>query len=657
MFLGSQIGAFANDIGSTTETTLISPYGGAYTNQFDGFDLGLDVTNFGTNTQNNVTDQATIDGPGGNVFDETLTLPSMAPGAVISILNGNTYAFSVFNLGGAGNYPVGLYTLTYTLDLGVIDDSDFDNVMVSTFSVVNESLASSNVDLLGFPQANNYPSNSTTEYQSCMMVQENNASTMSVQGMYFIPHTDTSLNELAGAEIFINAYQWDDAWVDLDDPSYQFDPFVNDAFQNLNLITFGTHYPSSNNEVNDVAYATFGTPFTLQDSVRYLFCLQTFESATISFGYDNTVDYGGNVASTRQPTSPVHVDGSWYVNGWLGLDAPSIALKLSNCPGLAIDTTLLVETCFGQAEGAISVEATGFSGPLTYLWSTGSTNDTNTDLAGGAYSVNITDTSGCSMTATYTVLEFSEMDLTIGSVDETCFATNDGSAGIMNVNGGQPAYTYLWSTAETTMSISGLDNGVYSLTVTDALGCPVTEQVSIGTLTPDFSLAVQANTVLGYSPLLVDFENQTPSASNYNFTWIFGDGDTEQNNASIVSHTYLLNGVWDVTLIAEDITTGCIDTLDLNGYIVTSSVSISEMTEDGSFSIQPNPNNGIFVIKTDEVNSPSEVKIFNPQGQVVYSKSFVENEMNIDIQDLTPGVYIIHVWNENSEQISRIVKQ
>ncbi len=82
-----------------------------------------------------------------------------------------------------------------------------------------------------------------------------------------------------------------------------------------------------------------------------------------------------------------------------------------------------------------------------------------------------------------------------------------------------------------------------------------------------YPLAFQANPTAGTTPLNVIFDNQTPNLSNYNFTWSFGDGTVMQDNGSFVSHTYQSDGTWDVMLIAEDITTGCTDTLFNNGYI------------------------------------------------------------------------------------------
>lgn len=408
MLIGNKVGAFPNDVGANDGEMLVSPYGGANSAQFDGFDLGIQVYNFGSNVQSNFTINAQIVGPSGVVYDETVIAPTMNTGDTLSIFNGNPEEFPPFNLGGIGSYPDGLYTLTYSLimDAGATsDDSDFDNILSSTFTVQGNTLGLSNTDLAGLPIANSYPSNSTTEYQSCMMIQEPNASLIGTQGMYFIPHTDTSVNELAGAEIFINAYQWDDAWVDLDDPAYV-GGALNDWFQNLNLITFATHYPASNDDVDDVAYAAWTTPFVLQDNVRYLFCLQTFESATISFGYDSGINYDGNQGIFRQPTSPVHVDGSWYTGGWSGVSAPSMALRTFDPAELGLESTEMLKgtaypnpandvvTISVPAEGAATLTVTDIAGKVAFnnavTLVNGSTQVNIASLEAGVYIFNVT---------------------------------------------------------------------------------------------------------------------------------------------------------------------------------------------------------------------------------------------------------------------------
>lgn len=361
MFIGNKIGAYANDVGAVKGEFMVSPYGGANATIFDGFDPGIQVYNYGTNAAN-VTVTATIDGPTGNVYTDVVGPIAMNSGDTLPIFPGNTDAFTTFNLGGIGNYPAGDYTLTYSIDAGVTDEAAYDNSYDAEFKVNSDVLSLSRLDATNMPIGSSYPSNSTivNEYQSCAMVQEANMNGLAALGMYFIPHADTSVNDLVGAEIFLNAYQWDDAWVDLNDPNYTFDPTTNDAFQNLNLITFADYFPGSNNEVDQVAYAAFQTPFYMQDGARYLFCLQTFDPAAISFGYDNAIDYGANYSILAQPISPVHVDGQWYAAGWSGVSAPSMAINTSTV-GLE-ETNMLAGSAFPNPavnSVTIQVEASG----------------------------------------------------------------------------------------------------------------------------------------------------------------------------------------------------------------------------------------------------------------------------------------------------------
>jgi hypothetical protein len=404
VFLGSKVGAYANDIGANSGQALVSPYGGANSLQYDGFEPGIQVYNYGTNDQAAVSINAKIDGPSGTIYDETVGPVTIVSGDTLAVFPGNTDAFPAWNEG-IGNYENGEYTLTYTMDLGGTDDSDFDNVLSSSFSITDGTtigtLAVSPVDASGMPVANTYPSNATTEYQGCVMIQEPNSSTMAVQGMYFIPHTDTSVNDLAGSEIFGNAYQWDDGWVDLDDPNYDFAAATTNAFNALNIVTFGTHYPASNDDVDDVAYIEFVTPFLMVDNQRYLFCLQTFETATISFGYDNTINYDGNEGIYRQPVAPVHIDGQWYSGGWSGASAPALSLKTFDPAEVGItDADILVGGAFPNpttdavtitvnATGGATLNVTDISGKIVMNslvdLGTGSTKVNTSQLEAGVY--------------------------------------------------------------------------------------------------------------------------------------------------------------------------------------------------------------------------------------------------------------------------------
>lgn len=406
MFIGNKLGAFTADAGAVKGEFMISPFGGAHSALYDGFTPGIQVYNYGGAAQD-ITVTATIDGPGTSAdYTSTVGPINVISGDTLAIFAGNPDEFAAWNLG-IGNYPAGDYTLTYDITLGSgADDFPFDNVYTSNFTVQDEIITLATLDGSGMPNINSFPSNSTGTYQSCMMFQDPNASALAVAGMYFAASADTATVQFEGTEIFLNAYQWDDAWVDLNDPGFTFDPATNDGFQNLNLITFAEFYPASDDDVEDLLYADFQDPFQLQDDVRYLFCLQTNDGPNISFGYDNALDYGANYSIIAQPVSPVMVDGSTYAAGWNGVSAASIGLKTFDPASLSLfETNTMTAKAFPNpatndvtiavsGKGVGTIVVTDLSGKTVMTsnanFTSGSMNMNISALEAGMYIFNVT---------------------------------------------------------------------------------------------------------------------------------------------------------------------------------------------------------------------------------------------------------------------------
>ena len=85
-----------------------------------------------------------------------------------------------------------------------------------------------------------------------------------------------------------------------------------------------------------------------------------------------------------------------------------------------------------------------------------------------------------------TVYRFSltpPVELVVTGQNANSFCNPDGSA-TATVTGGTAPFTYLWSNGETTPTITNLDAGVYSVTVTDASGESATGSVTITNVNP-----------------------------------------------------------------------------------------------------------------------------------------------------------------------------
>ena len=93
------------------------------------------------------------------------------------------------------------------------------------------------------------------------------------------------------------------------------------------------------------------------------------------------------------------------------------------------------------------------------------------NLAAGNYSYIVTDLAGCTASNTITITQPQSV-LLLGSIDTNNVCSN-ASTGSINLTptGGTLPYSYLWTNGATVQDPSGLPNGSYTVSVTDANNC------------------------------------------------------------------------------------------------------------------------------------------------------------------------------------------
>lgn len=148
--------------------------------------------------------------------------------------------------------------------------------------------------------------------------------------------------------------------------------------------------------------------------------------------------------------------------------------------------------CFGNATGSATVTAGGGTGSYSYLWSTSATNSIVTGLVTGIKSVTVTDANGCNVQGTVSIAQPASAvsQSTLSQLSVLCRGNNSGSITIAG-SGGTAPYSYLWSNASTSASLTGLSAGLLTATVADNNGCV---KISTYTITqPTSSVAASAN--------------------------------------------------------------------------------------------------------------------------------------------------------------------
>lgn len=144
---------------------------------------------------------------------------------------------------------------------------------------------------------------------------------------------------------------------------------------------------------------------------------------------------------------------------------------------LAVQTTQTNVSCNSGSDGAVSIAFVNPVGTPTYLWNTGATTSSLSNLTAGTYIYTITNGNGCTTTGAISISQPFALDGTPSSTPASCGSAN-GSATVV-VSGGTAPYTYFWSNGVTTSTNNNLSAGTYTITVTDANGCSFSSPVTV----------------------------------------------------------------------------------------------------------------------------------------------------------------------------------
>lgn len=334
--------------------------------------------------------------------------------------------------------------------------------------------------------------------------------------------------------------------------------------------------------------------------------------------YNYSWNNGGNTSSLSNVVAGEYSLTVTDANGCSALNTVTISAPLAALTTTPNSTNI---NCNGGQTGSAEITVSGGTSPYNYIWNTGAITSQITTIGNGNYTVTVTDQNGCQETNNFTITQPSAaLSLSLTSTDVSCFNLSNASIS-SQVNGGTSPYNYNWSNGANSSDLTGISNGTYSLTVTDANGCSISGSKFItqpnaelsGTLTSTNVACINSNS----GSISIHVSGGTTS---YMYNW--SNGNTTNENTSLVAGTYTVT----VT--------------DANGCNITESATLTE------------PSTALTISETHQNinclgNGTGAITTVAAGGTTPYIYDWSNGSTNASNGYLSEGTYTITVTDQN----------
>jgi len=395
--------------------------------------------------------------------------------------------------------------------------------------------------------------------------------------------------------------------------------------------------------VYDVTICNTGTPVHIGDTTRINFYYDADQSQTIddatdvlihtqfltdTLGTGECIVFSDMFLLTAGLTCGILLEIDPDVCKCEGDDAP---IELGDFPTTG---TLLSEDfvmCSRDTKQILGDSLPGY----TYTWIGNTTGLTNPNILNTSVNYNNgttspvtqqyvleikrgTGTSDCDALDTINVTILPPVDATAVTKNISCNSLTDGEIDL-TPSGGQPSYTYNWSTGSTGEDLTGLPVGTYSVTITDDSLCNATKLYMISQPT---TLSLGVGSSAAFCGQADGTASVYPSGGTTPYTYLWSNGGSTQTIANIVP------GFYAVTVT------------DAGGCQNTASVTVDA---DGGPTIGTSFTNADCFSGN---NGTANVVATPPSG--TYSYSWSNGATTPSITGLTPGIYNITVTDSNT---------
>ncbi len=215
-------------------------------------------------------------------------------------------------------------------------------------------------------------------------------------------------------------------------------------------------------------------------------------------------------------------------------------VAISSPPALGATVTPTAASCFGLADGSITVSASGGTGALQYSIN-GTTFQAGTSfnsLNANNYTVTIRDVNFCTTTQNTNVTQPLALVVTGNPTLVTCSGGNDGTVTINATNGIAP-YTYSFNGGPygTNSNFTNLSANSYSVSVKDSKGC-IGNNSAVVTSNPVITGSIAISNPISCNGGHNGALNLTPGGGvgPYTFTW--SNGSVTEDISTLIAGTY-----------------------------------------------------------------------------------------------------------------------
>ncbi|TNF47684.1 MAG: T9SS type B sorting domain-containing protein [Bacteroidetes bacterium] len=142
---------------------------------------------------------------------------------------------------------------------------------------------------------------------------------------------------------------------------------------------------------------------------------------------------------------------------------------------LTLNEVITPVSCYGMSDGVIDITPTGGTSPFDFTWfnSTFALSAQTEDLVdwpADIYQVEIIDSNGCFYEMFFEITQPEPLVITFTTTAVSCNGGSDADI-LVDITGGNPPYTTIWSNGATTEDLIDIPAGTYQLVVTDTKGC------------------------------------------------------------------------------------------------------------------------------------------------------------------------------------------